>query len=296
MLWFDSAMAPLKFRRRCSPLAASLFTVAAVFSISVSAAPDEELLGKSKGYPVGTRANWYFDESVRVGSFSHLDSILPHHTLPKASIPLALKRASAEPAFEYRFEGHGYNIDDYLAHQRVTGLLIIKDGEILVERYQYERKPEDRMLSNSMAKSLVSLAVGFALSEGAIRSLDDRVAVYVRALARSAYGETTIRNLLRMASGLHFVEEYDGQDDLAKFGRLLAAKGNVEALKAFEERDAAQGERFHYASIETHVLAVTLRAATGQSLSEYLAPRLWQPMGRELGALWYGLVTHYGPW
>ena len=51
------------------------------------AAPDEELLGKSKGYPIGTRANWFYDESVRVGSFSHLDGILPHNTLKKAASP-----------------------------------------------------------------------------------------------------------------------------------------------------------------------------------------------------------------
>jgi len=43
------------------------------------AAPDEDLLGKAGGYPLGTRANWFFDEGVRVGSFSHLDEILPHN-------------------------------------------------------------------------------------------------------------------------------------------------------------------------------------------------------------------------
>ena len=48
--------------------------------VSGSAAPDEELLGKAAGYPVGTPANWFFDERVRVGSFSHLDRTLPRHT------------------------------------------------------------------------------------------------------------------------------------------------------------------------------------------------------------------------
>jgi hypothetical protein len=39
------------------------------------AAPDEELLGKSRGYPMGTRANWYTDDSVRVGSYTNLDKL-----------------------------------------------------------------------------------------------------------------------------------------------------------------------------------------------------------------------------
>ena len=58
-------------------------------------APDEELLGKSAGYPLGTRANWFYDERVRVGSFSHLDQILPHNTLKKATAPQPLPNAAS---------------------------------------------------------------------------------------------------------------------------------------------------------------------------------------------------------
>ena len=57
-----------------------LLTCAALagLTLPVAAAPDEDLLGKAAGYPVGSRANWFYDEGVRVGSFSHLDRILPH--------------------------------------------------------------------------------------------------------------------------------------------------------------------------------------------------------------------------
>ena len=89
----------------------------------------------------------------------------------------------------------------FLTRQRITGLLVIKDGEILFERYQYDRKPADRFVSHSMAKSIVSIAVGMALAEGKIASLDDLVAKYEPKLAGSAYGDTSIRNVLRMSSG-----------------------------------------------------------------------------------------------
>ena len=62
------------------------------------------------------------------------------------------------PKFDYRFENQTLTLDDFLAHQRVTGLLVIKDGAVLFERYQYDRKPADRFVSHSMAKSIVSLA------------------------------------------------------------------------------------------------------------------------------------------
>ena len=142
-------------------------------------------------------------------------------------------------------------IEDFLARQRVTGLLILKEGRVLLERYQYDRNAGHRFVSHSMAKSIVSLAVGLALQEKKISSLDDTVANYVRGLAGSAYGETSIRNILRMASGVTFKEVYDGKDDLAKFGALRGAKGAVDALRDFGARDAEPGQRFHYASIET---------------------------------------------
>src|SRR6185295_17622248 len=63
-------------------------------------------------------------------------------------------------------------------------------------------------------------------------------------------------------------------------------EGSISALRQFQTREAAQGTRFHYASSETVILAVLLRAVTGATLSEYLTTRLWQPMGAEADATW----------
>ena len=213
-----------------------------------AAAPDEELLGKAAGYPIGSRGSWFFDESVRVGSFSNLDRLLPHYTLKKAASALPLPKAASEPTIEYRFENQTRTLDDFLSRQRVTGLLVIRDGEVLFERYQYDRTPTHRFVSHSMAKSLVSLAVGMALAEGKIASLDDMVSKYATRLAGSRYGETSIRNVLRMSSGVAFREVYDGKDDLTRFTIMRNSQGSIEALRAFGVREAEQGTRFHYAS------------------------------------------------
>jgi CubicO group peptidase (beta-lactamase class C family) len=125
-----------------------------------------------------------------------------------------------------------------------------------------------------------------ALAEGKIASLDDPVSKYEPKLAGSPYGETSIRNVLRMSSGVPFNEVYDGKDDLARFGNLRGARGSIEALRAFGPREVEQGTRFHYASSETVILAVLLRAVTGTTLSDYLTGRLWQPMGAEADATW----------
>lgn len=268
------------------PRLALLTLALLVPAVPATAAPDEELLGKSAGYPVGTRANWYFDESVRVGSFSNVDKILPHYTLKKSATPLPLPTAATAPKIEYRFEKQTFGLDDFLAHQRVTGFLLIKDGEVLVERYQYDRNAGNRFVSHSMAKSIVSLAIGMALTEKKIASLDDTVAKYVPKLAGNPYGETTIRNMLRMASGVPFLEVYDGKDDLTKFNKTRLGQDSIAALLEFKTREVEQGTRFHYASNQTVVLTVLLHAVTGTTLSEYLTPRLWQPMGAEADATW----------
>jgi CubicO group peptidase (beta-lactamase class C family) len=246
------------------------------------AAPDEELLGKDLGYPIGTPTTWFSDERVRVGSFSHLDSILPYRRLLRADSPRALPVASAAPDYTYT----GGTIDDFLARRRITGLMVVKDGVVQLERYQYERRPEHRLLSNSMAKSITSIAVGLALQEGRIRSLDDNAAVYVPELANSAYGETSIRALLRMSSGVQFSERYDGADDLSQYVSRQFRDGTISALRSFSTRGTPAGQRFQYASVETIVLGFVVRGATGQTLSDYVADRLWRPMGAEADATW----------
>ncbi|GAB3467339.1 serine hydrolase [Massilia terrae] len=263
----------------------------ALLPLAANAAPDEELLGKAKGYPVGTVRNWFYDESVRVGSFSAQGEI-PGVYQGKANVlaasdrPMPLTHSESEPPFRWDFNGRHMKVDDYLARQRIMGLLIIKDGVIQVERYQYDRTPAQRFLSQSMAKSIVSLAVGLALDEGKITSLDDRVDRYVPRMAGTLYGETTVRNLLRMSSGAHFEERYDGKDDLQRWGNAVVRDGVEEAAKIITQRDAPQGTLFSYASAETEVLGAVLKGATGMSLSEYLTPRLWQAIGAETSALW----------
>jgi CubicO group peptidase (beta-lactamase class C family) len=274
------------------------YAALALLTSAAVAAPDEELLGKSAGYPIGTRATWFFEERVRVGSFSNLDKLYPYNRLAKSASPLPLPKAASEVSFRYKFENRTLSVDDFLQRQRVTGLLIVKDGEILLERYQYDRMPSHRFLSHSMAKSLVCLAIGLALADGKIDSLDDKVSKYVPKLAGHPYGETSIRNILRMASGVQFKEVYDGKDDLSRFVAIRNGNGAIAALQAFRVREAPEGTRFHYASSETVVLALVVNAVTGKTLSEYLTERLWQPMGAEADATWIrdinGLETGLG--
>lgn len=251
-----------------------------------AAAPDEELLGKADGYPVGSNMRQAYQARYLVGSFSAMDSIGPACTLAAASHPLTLAKAAKEPPLQYRYAGQTLTLDDYMQHQRATAVLVLKDGEIVAERYNYGRGPAMRMLSNSMAKTITALGVMRAFEQGLIHSLDDTADTYVPALKDSLYGQTRIVSLLRMASGARYVEDYSEQDDRARFNATVRKSGVIQAALGVTERDAPEGRQFNYAGAQTQVLGLVLRAATGTTLCDYVAKNIWQPLGAESKATW----------
>jgi hypothetical protein len=200
----------------------------------------------------------------------------------------ALPKATQPPEIKYRYRNLGYTLDDYLERRRITGLLVLKDGEIVAERYRYSRTQDAKFLSFSMAKSVTSMLVGVALEKGLITSLNDLAGRYAKDLAGSAYGETPTRDLLRMSSGITFTERYDGRDDVSKLSYSFAT-GNppvISVLRSFSERHKPSGEKFVYASAETEVLGRVLTGATGRSMAELTTEWLWKPMGAESDAFW----------
>ena len=264
----------------------ALWLATLVACAGAQAAPDEDLLGKAAAYPAaGTLAQAYQD-AYKVGSFSAMDSIVPACRLAAAAQPLALPKAASEPAFRYRFDARSLSLDDYMQRQRATAVLVLKDGEIVAERYNYDRDAGMRMVSHSMAKTVVGLAVMKALEEGLVKSLDDTAATYVPALAGSLYGETRIVHLLRMASGARYVEDYTLTDDRARFIRILRREGLVAATRSVTERAEPEGRQFNYGGAQTEVLGMVLRAATGRSLCDYVGEKIWQPIGAEGEASW----------
>ena len=283
----------------------AIFTgfVLSLLYTAVAAAPDEEKLGKAKNYPVGNPGNW-LNEEMRVGSFTHQGDIPGFysgitHILEPARKPLPLPVAPREPDYRWSIgPAHDLTVDDYLARQRVMGLLIVKDAVIQLERYQYDRKPSDRFNSQSMAKSITALGIGIALAEGKIRNLDDSAAQYAPRLRGTLYGGTSLRNLLRMASGARYLQTYDFTGDTRRFNLELSRTDVEAAARVITERAAPEGTLFNYASAESAMVGAVLHGAAGETLSAYLTPRFWQAIGAETSALWRadrtGLEVAYG--
>jgi CubicO group peptidase (beta-lactamase class C family) len=248
------------------------------FTLGVFAAPDELTLGKNEGYPVCKVQQVAADQKCLVGTLSRMDEVVP-----------ARKVAHGAPRELRRQDNPKLGADAYMAANRNTGLMVIKDGVVLAERYNYDRKPSDRFQSYSMAKTVVAMLVGIALHEQKIRSVDDLAQQYVPALKGQPYGETKLKDLLTMSSGVSFREDYDGKDDvsvLAQKTLLQQGPGGAASVATFTNRVRPAGTKWYYASAETQVLSLVVAAATGRNLSEYLSEKIWVPMGAEADAMW----------
>ena len=190
----------------------------------------------------------------------------------------------------YASEGGTHTVDDYMARRRTAGLLILKRGEVALERYGMGNTPQSRWTSFSTAKSMTSTLAGAAVRDGAIRSLDDPAERYLPQLKGSAYESVTVRNILRMCSGVAWTEAYDpnGTSDVVRFAAALNtnAPGAVLELMRGLPRAAPQGTRFNYSTGESCVLGAIVQAATRKPLADYYAEKVWKPAGMEADGYW----------
>ncbi|MCU0321183.1 MAG: beta-lactamase family protein [Chitinophagaceae bacterium] len=161
--------------------------------------------------------------------------------------------------------------------------LIIKNDSIWHESYFDGFDQNSKSNSFSMAKSIVSMALGKAIMQGKIKSLDQKVTDFFPELKGKYANEVTVGDLSSMASGLSWDERYYSPFSIvtkAYFHDDL--KGVILDLEINEK----PGQSFKYLSGATQLLAMCVEKATGQYLSDYISEHFWKPMGAENEALW----------
>ena len=214
--------------------------------------------------------NSLFDADKIVHNFSHMDEAFLHHDLASSPETFTWPEALRPLPDSVSINGNTKDLEQLLEVLDTTGLVIIKDGTLIFEDYYRGTAQDDLRISWSVAKSFASGLYGKAIENGQINSLDETVETYVPALKGTAYEGATIRNVMNMSSGVKFNEDYlDPKSDINKMGRVLGLGGSMDAFSAtLDERQYEPGTDWQYVSIDTHVLSMVLRAATGESLHE----------------------------
>jgi CubicO group peptidase (beta-lactamase class C family) len=181
--------------------------------------------------------------------------------------------------------------DEYISKHPVMGFLVIKNGEIVLERYQYGRKADMVLRGFSMSKTVTAMLTGIAHQKGFIKSLDDTIGNYWSEIKNSPYGNVTIKELLQMASGVEG-GSYDNMDILGHpMYSVLLKNENYGKPEKFEEYLNGLSSRgvkgkFRYSNQDTSILGRVLYKATGKNISTLTSEWLWQPMGGRGTARW----------
>lgn len=234
--------------------------------------------------PMAERLNFWSPSEQEFG-YRRMEAIYPTTVIRAGGKVRELPVAASELAVDFRHDARPYDVSEFMTTNRVSGLLVIRDGQIVLERYGLGRKPNERWTSFSIAKSVTSTLIGAALRDRKIASLDDPLPRYVPELKGGAYDAVTIRQALAMRSGVGWKEDYN--DPNSDFSRYATGMG-----PAFYKRMSAQprvaepGTKYYYSTAESNLLGAVVINATGKSLSQYFSEKVWQPYGMEADGVW----------
>lgn len=243
--------------------------------------------------PIGTVRQIYdgvLTPEMAVNTFRNIHRLFPTRRVPASAKPLPLPAASTPlTTVSLNDRGTQYSLDQFLNLNRVTGLLILQDGRVKLERYLHGNTQRTRWMSMSIAKSVTSTLIGAAVKQGKL-ALSDQVTKHVPALAGSAYDGATVRDVLMMSSGVRWTETYTNPASDRRHlleAQISQVPGSAMALMKSLPRAYEPGTRNTYNTGETQVASEILRAGVGRPAADYLYERIWNRVGMEADALWW---------
>lgn len=224
------------------------------------------------------RVNSLFDEGKIIGNFTDMRGLFFHVDLPvETGAPMLATPQAIPDTFDH--DGIAKSRDQWLAERSVCSMVVLKDGALIHERYLHGTRPDDRRISWSMSKSVLSATMGTL----DLPDLEATIGNLLPDMRDTAYAEATLRNVLNMSSGVKFNEDYlDYHSDINRMGRILGVGGSMDAFAQdmlFQEW--APGTYCHYVSIDTHVLGMVMRKLTGERSDDLIRTRLLDHLGLE---------------
>jgi len=221
--------------------------------------------------------NSLFAEDKIVNNFTSMNRLFRSIEMPSGATPNRLQTGAPMdmPA----------GFTSWTNDRAVTAIIVAQNGIIRHESYPLSapdggNPAEARRISWSVAKSYLSTLMGILHEDGTIPDLDAPVTQYAPNLTGSAYDGASIRNVLHMSSGVTFDEDYlDFWSDINRMGRVLALDRSMDGFaEGLTETFATPGSDWQYVSIDTHVIGMVIRGATGRSIPDLLNEKVIAPL------------------
>lgn len=228
----------------------------------------------------------FWDTEKKIEGFKNIRELLPTRIINKSDYPLSLSYELDDFSdISYRYKNKTYTIQDYINKFKVGGLIILRNGKILHEEYNFGNNQESRWISFSVTKSVTSMLLGAAIKDGFIKNVEEPVVTYLPHLIDSNYKDVTIKQVLHMSSGIKWNEDYtDPYSDVS----LASGLNSLELYSYLNKlrKSSNPGEKFNYNTGETNLIGGIVRSAIGNNLSTYLEQKIWKPFGMEHDAYW----------
>ncbi|ASM71728.1 MULTISPECIES: serine hydrolase domain-containing protein [Roseobacteraceae] len=273
----------------------SSFATAAALGVAVGlagAATAEENTNRWLTPTMITARAHMFSPQLNFMTFQHMDQMFATRTVAAGDKTWELPEKPVSLEGAYTILGETLDLEGALEKTSTNALLVIKDGAIVFERYRNGSGQNTQFLTFSVAKSYTSTLIGLALNDGLIDDLDDLVTKYLPEMVDSGYDGATIRDLLRMRSGVAWEERYEfgSETQLTKVhdNALVAYRYRWcdYAANESEKGASAPDEKFNYATLDTSVLGCIVERVTGRNGADYMSEKLWQPLGTQSDAYW----------
>ena len=229
-----------------------------------------------------------FSGSEQFENFANIKNLFPVSEMTPSTSPYSFPNADRIVLPEsFSYQDTTWNTEEFLSTTDTGALLVLKSGEVVYEQYSLSGGVDVNWLSMSVAKSFTSLALGIAIDEGLISSIEDPVTDYLPSLKQSAYDNVRIKDILQMSSGAAWNEDYSDPDsEVLRMGKIMALGGSLDEFITTLERDRKPGTFNQYNSADTQVLGALLVKATGRTMTDYMQEKIWQPLGMENSGYW----------
>lgn len=158
----------------------------------------------------------------------------------------------------------------------IHSIMIVKDGNVIYEKWQSEGAPEKPHILNSVSKTFTSLGVGMAITDGKLRLNDKVVSFFPDKLPANIsrnLADMDIRDLLTMTCG-------HAKDHTYEMQQLAKDNPSMDWVKQFLSYpvEFTPGEVYCYNSVGTFMLSAIVQKVTGKKLIEYLDERIFIPL------------------
>jgi CubicO group peptidase (beta-lactamase class C family) len=258
------------------------------------------VLVRISGRPASvTLANWDLGGEPSAWAYLHTGELLPSVAIPTGREPAELGRAELAGMAQFPVEP-GMSLEEYVATGPVSGIVVVRGGTIVYERYPRMR-PNDRHLLMSVTKAFTSAIAGILELRGEL-DLGVPVDAIIGELGGSGWAGVPARDVLGMASGIDCLEVdtpggyTDPGHPFYRFEACLGWRPNAggSPLPSAYEYVAGlpshrpHGEAYEYTSVNTFVLSWLVERVTGRPFAEVLGREIWSRAGFEAPALLCG--------